>query len=100
MSAAGKRYSSYTERGDLKAFAVLRETAHEVVPQLTGAERVALQRMEGAVPVDVHWGREISLRSYGLIGYNRSGDNAYPLTPLGEAVVSLLGDAESKREDG
>lgn len=84
------RFSSYASDGSLKSESELRALADEVARNLTEDEASALTQMDEAVSASVNWMVEISLRRKGLIGWPRSGDNAFPLTPLGVTVASLL----------
>jgi hypothetical protein len=70
--------------------------AATVAAGLSDAESAAMlslahwKRDRDAVCVKTDWRVEIGLRKKGLIGWPRSGDNAYWMTDLGVQVRDLL----------
>jgi hypothetical protein len=83
-------WSSYTPTGALRDSRELAALAAEILPQLSAGQNATMLAVRGgAIPIGVDWRVEIQLRRFGLIGYSRSGDNAFPLTPLGVHVWNL-----------
>lgn len=89
------RFTDFRD-GEYKPEAELKELAHEIFPSLSSEERMAILSLPigyggYAVPVKINSSVTISLGRKGLISaFTRSGDNAYPMTRIGELVKDIL----------